>query len=338
MNNPPIDNENAGVQIKTDPARRHRQPLGSLLLNQTPLSNVTVKPLSAPEKTMALGKKRKCDGHESEPVEKRKRDDKALAQLRGLESSGQLTLALFHELAEECQEIDSLNLTPSFGYSVDEWGLKHGSPQPSAGCTQPLYRHPFPSLTKLDLTRVEVGDNDLRYLIKLPSLLALGLSATAITDRGIKYLVQHAVFTPKLQCLKVARVDGITDESLVWMGNFISLQFLDLTGTRVSLGGILTKANREGKRFIGLSLTDLRIDEDLVEKVVALRKVVPSDLPNKAIIPSECKHWLRRLQGFEGVIMHNPSDFPPLPFDPNHRLSQLIKMVEGIVKLDAVCK
>ena len=137
------------------------------------------------------------------------------------------------------REIKTLNMTPSYAGHLNSLGLFVESKLPPKLCTSPLY-HGYQSLVALDLTNIAIGDDELRYLIKLGSLQALGLSGTNITSKGLKYLSIHAKFVCRLVCMKICYIPVLDDKALEFVTAFTSLQELDLLGTTCSLQGLVS--------------------------------------------------------------------------------------------------
>lgn len=161
-----------------------------------------------------------------------------LELLRFLESRGRLSprvLGLF----SRCPGVQVLSLALSYGCEVNDLGLREAGTFPFYRCTLPFF-HGYKDLQVLDLTCVPVGDEQLRYIIRLAKLQALGLSRTEVTGRGLRYLGKHADFAPSLQCLKLCHVDKLRDEELDGLKAFKCLRELDLFGcNKISLKGLI---------------------------------------------------------------------------------------------------
>jgi hypothetical protein len=133
--------------------------------------------------------------------------------------------------------IDSLNMSPSYSSCLNEFGLVVNGRFPWKKCTVPLFNG-FDKLAVLDLTNVMIGDDELRYLIKLRSLKALGLAGTNITNKGLKYLGKHAEFTKGLQCIKLCYNLLIDDLGISYLAGFSTLAEIDLWGCeKISMAG-----------------------------------------------------------------------------------------------------
>ena len=133
------------------------------------------------------------------------------------------------KLFSNCPEIQTLDMSGSYAGRLNAVGLIDSPPFPVQGCTRPLYGG-FAELLVLDLTNVQIGDDELRYLIKLAKLQALGLSGTGVTDKGLRYLSRHATFVGTLQCLKLCYAQKITDVGLSHLKGFPRLSEIDLLG------------------------------------------------------------------------------------------------------------
>lgn len=142
---------------------------------------------------------------------------------------GQLSSAVLRVFSQ-CPGIDSLNLTPTYGFQINDLGLvKPGALSPHK-CTVPLFSG-FAGVRVVDLTNVHIVDDDLRFLIRLERLQALGLSGTKITNKGLKYLATHAGFKGSLRCIKLCYVEGVSLAGLEHLcAGFKRLSEADLWG------------------------------------------------------------------------------------------------------------
>lgn len=157
-----------------------------------------------------------------------------------LEAEGKLSQKVLQFFAH-CPFIATLNLTPSYAGKLNEIGLLAEPAFDPTRCTVPLYAG-YRNLKALDMTNVLIGDDEIRYLIKLESLEALGLSGTGITAKGLKYLSVHAKFSKSLTCLKLCYAQKIGDEAIPAIAGFERLQELDLLGADISVAGCLELA------------------------------------------------------------------------------------------------
>lgn len=147
-----------------------------------------------------------------------------LLERRGLLSHKALSIF------SKCAEIESLDLGPSYADRMNKVGLISKGPFTVANCTVPIYTG-FTGLKVLDMTRVPVVDEDLRYIIRLERLQALGLSCTKISWKGLRYLSKHARFIGSLLCLKLCYMENLGDESFGHLKAFSSLSEIDLYGS-----------------------------------------------------------------------------------------------------------
>lgn len=146
-----------------------------------------------------------------------------------LETEGNLSPEILKHFSK-CPTIRNISMTKSYADVVKESGLQSIGKYSVILCTKPFY-YGFQNILSLDFTNVKLGDDELRYLIRLPKLQALGLSGSLITDKGLKYLSVHASFKGSLRCLKLCFIQGITDfcfQSLIF---FTKLRNLDLRGS-----------------------------------------------------------------------------------------------------------
>lgn len=154
-----------------------------------------------------------------------------------LEAEGKLSQKVLQFFAH-CPFILTLNLTPGYAGKLNEIGLLTEPAFDPLRCTVPLYAG-YRNLKALDMTNVLIGDDEIRYLIKLESLEALGLSGTEVTSKGLKYLSVHAKFSNSLLCLKLCYAQKIGDEAIPAIAGFKGLHELDLLGTDISVAGCL---------------------------------------------------------------------------------------------------
>lgn len=174
-----------------------------------------------------------------------------------LEKEGKLSpkaLGIF----SKCPGIKTLLLSPSYGETVNEIGLSISGPYSVLGCTVSIFRG-FQSVKVLDLACAPIGDEDLRYIIRLKSLEALGLSGTKISSRGIRYLGRHAIFSKTLQCLKLCYVQSIDDAALSDIyRSFPALTEVDFYGIkRITMNGLVRETPR--------SVCRLRVPEAILD-------------------------------------------------------------------------
>lgn len=135
-----------------------------------------------------------------------------------------------------CPNIYSVVLTNTYGTRTNDLGMAIPPVYSPKNCTIPFYTG-YNNIQALDLTNVEITDEEIRYIIKLSNLKALGLSGTKITIKSIKYLAVNASFITTLSCLKLCHNEQITDSCILWINHFKSLHELDLLGTSVSKDG-----------------------------------------------------------------------------------------------------
>lgn len=163
----------------------------------------------------------------------------------------------------DCPEINTLDLGPTYASRMNEFGLIENGILSAKKCTAPLFTG-YGRLKVLDLTNVLIGDDELRYLIKLQSLEAIGLAGTKVTNKGLKYLAKHALFKPRLMCIKLCYNDQIDDESLVVLRKFEQLTEIDLWGcSKIQMEGciaLLQGPNRIQKVRLPIHL-EKRINE-----------------------------------------------------------------------------
>lgn len=163
--------------------------------------------------------------------------------------------------------IDSLNMSPSYSNCLNEFGLVVNGRFPCKKCTVPIFNG-FDKLVVLDLTNVMIGDDELRYLIKLRSLKALGLAGTNITNKGLKYLGKHAEFTKSLQCIKLCYNLSINDLGLSLLAGFRMLAEIDLWGCeKITMSGCLglVKSN--------VNLSKVRLPAAVAERINELHHI-----------------------------------------------------------------
>ncbi|RKP21998.1 hypothetical protein ROZALSC1DRAFT_26619, partial [Rozella allomycis CSF55] len=132
-----------------------------------------------------------------------------------------LTLDILDQFKNN-QDITVVNMTPSFAPIKNEIGLVLQSKGNVKSCTKPFY-HGFKNLLFLDITRVPIHDDEIRYLIRLCKLRGLSLSYTEITFKGMKYLSHHAQFKDTLEVLKLAGIEGLDDSWLPLVQTFTNL-------------------------------------------------------------------------------------------------------------------
>lgn len=182
-----------------------------------------------------------------------------------LEQEGNLSHRIL-SLFSRSRGIKSVCMTPSYGVEVDELGLPIEAKYSASKCTKSFYSG-YPDLQALDFTNVPVGDEELRFLIKLSKLQALGLSGTKIAVKGIKYLAQYAEFKNTLKCLKLCFVEGINDGVFEHLLAFPKLRDLDLRGcSQVTLNGLLTLVP-EGSCHDFASQKKLRLPDSLAAQL-----------------------------------------------------------------------
>ncbi|EPZ36941.1 hypothetical protein O9G_001386 [Rozella allomycis CSF55] len=146
---------------------------------------------------------------------------KTKSQFEQLEKEGLLTLDILDQFKNN-QDITVVNMTPSFAPIKNEIGLVLQSKGNVKSCTKPFY-HGFKNLLFLDITRVPIHDDEIRYLIRLCKLRGLSLSYTEITFKGMKYLSHHAQFKDTLEVLKLAGIEGLDDSWLPLVQTFTNL-------------------------------------------------------------------------------------------------------------------
>lgn len=163
---------------------------------------------------------------------------------KNIESKGLLTIQMISDFAFHIT-LTSLNLSPSFSShsTTDIHFLTTSNLKdfPSSNLTKSFFQNKdlFLNLKILDLTRIPIDDDSLRYLIRLESLEALGLSGTKITTLGIKYLAKHASFKSIIKCLKLCYLENIQDDCIQYLLSFVKLQDLDLLGSdNITLKGL----------------------------------------------------------------------------------------------------
>lgn len=82
----------------------------------------------------------------------------------------------------------------------------------------------FPNLTKIDLSRCEIGDGDLAHVARVPTLTEIKLNSCPIGDAGLEHLTQLA-----LDILDVSNCRTITSAGLVHISKMLTLIELDLS-------------------------------------------------------------------------------------------------------------
>lgn len=155
-----------------------------------------------------------------------------------LEKEGRLSPNVLKAFCRS-KKIRTINMTSSYAGIKCQSGQILAAKYSAKLCTKSFYNG-FNQLLSIDFTNVKIGDDELRYLIKLHKLQALGLSGTSITDKGIKYISIHSNFKTTLKCIKLCYIDGISDCSTNSLNVFAKLRSLDLRGNQnISLSGCL---------------------------------------------------------------------------------------------------
>jgi hypothetical protein len=160
-----------------------------------------------------------------------------IALFRYLERKGSLSQECLKKY-RTCPEITTISLSSSYSCEHLASGLFGMPKYETTKCTQYFYTG-FAHLRVLDLTNVNVTDNELRYIIRLQKLQALGLSGTLVTTKGLRYLSRYANFKSNLLCLKLCFSIHLTDDALIYLKEFNALEELDILGSKLSLSAIL---------------------------------------------------------------------------------------------------
>lgn len=219
-----------------------------------------------------------------------------------LENEGRLSPEVLKAFCKSTQ-IFAVNMTRSYAGTMCESGLISAAKYSAKLCTKQFYCG-FQQLLTIDFTNVKLGDDELRYIIRLSKLQALGLSGTLITDKGIKYLSIHSTFKTILKCLKLCFLESISDLTIKYLKSFTKLKSLDLRGNKnITLVGCLelikdTSDHQNFNILIKLPenvheiLSDLHFFYEELSKTNANIILDPSDVRISTLSKSEIKSQL----------------------------------------------
>lgn len=124
-------------------------------------------------------------------------------------------------------------------------------------------------LDELNLTGINLKDEDLRYFAPLKNLQTIRLDRTGINGEGFKYLLQNY----SIHSISLSGTN-VTDRALSYIGQLPEIKSLDLSNTNVSDKNMIFIENHKG--LIELKLNDTFVDDNtlvILSNIINLKKL-----------------------------------------------------------------